>query len=302
MKEISLAVVMPIYNEEAALPDLLDSTSLLCKSRGWRLILVDDGSTDRTSDILSNYQNMNYIDIVKHSVNRGYGGALRSGILMANTEYVVTMDADGQHTLAHVDTLLEFAESENADLVVGSRTRGDKSSLYRRLGKWLIRVIVNAMVKLPVEDINSGFKLYRTKVARRFLPLCPDSMAFSDVMTLACIKHHCKVVESHVPVEDRKGGNSTINTYTAVETVYEIMNLIMLLDPMRIFLPLSLLAAVAGICWGLFIIIDGRGVSAGTLLALLTGLLLFILGLIASQLSAIRLALIHNENKQSEHI
>ena len=102
------------------------------------------------------------------------------------------------------------------------------------------------------------------------------------------IHEHHLVLEHPITVQQRQGGTSTINTLTAFETVMAILSIITLFNPMRIFLPLSLTSLTAGLVWGVPIVLRGRGVSVGAMLAFTTGVLFFALGLIAEQLATIR--------------
>jgi glycosyltransferase involved in cell wall biosynthesis len=294
-----LTVVMPIYNEEAGLPDLLRTLVPYCSERNWKLNLVNDGSTDGTRAILNDYERVPGIKVLHHKVNRGYGGALKTGILNAGTKYVVTMDADGQHELKDLDEILGFAQQKDADLVVGKRGR-QGSGLYREFGKWLIRKFAALLMPVHISDLNSGFKLYLTRLAHRYVSMCPDSMAFSDVITLIFIKKHHLVLEHPISIKKRTTGRSVINTFTAVQTVMEIVNLTMLFNPFRIFLSLSILCIAFGFGWGIPILLRARGVSVGAMLAIVTGLLFFFIGLIAEQLSAMRLGLLDYDNEEQD--
>jgi hypothetical protein len=146
-------------------------------------------------------------------------------------------------------------------------------------------------VPLPVQDLNSGFKLYQTTLVQQYLSLCPDSMAFSDVITLLFLNQRHLVLEHPISVRHRTTGSSSINTHTAFQTVIEILSLVMLVNPLRIFLPLSIICIAVGLLWGIPIMLAGRGVSVGSMLAIVLGALFFFLGLIANQLSSIRLHL-----------
>src|SRR2546425_1067053 len=107
-------------------------------------------------------------------------------------------------------------------------------------------------------------------------------------MTLIFISEHQLVKEHPITIRKRLTGESTITAHTALETVLEIFNIITLFNPMRIFLPIALVSFLAGIVWGLPIILQGRGVSIGAMLGITTGIICFFLGLIAEQLSSIR--------------
>lgn len=295
-----LTIVIPIYNEAEALPHFLPELVETCRTKKWGLILVNDGSRDETAGILAKFSSQPHVKVLHHKVNRGYGGALKTGLLSAQSHYVVTMDGDGQHAAFDLDAMLEFAIKTDADMVIGQRTEMEHVNLYRELGKWLIRTFTRILVPLPVRDLNSGFKLYRTPLVKRYLHLCPNSMAFSDVITLLFINQGHLVLETPISVRKRIGGTSSISTHTAFQTVMEILGLTMLVNPLRIFLPLSIFCISVGLLWGIPIVIAGRGVSVGAMLAIVLGALFFFLGLIASQLAAIRLHLASLSNQDDE--
>jgi hypothetical protein len=139
-----------------------------------------------------------------------------------------------------------------------------------------------------IQDLNSGFKLYRTDLVRRLIPWCPGSMAFSDVITLMHLNLDLRVVEVPVETRPRQGGRSTISTMTAVETLVEIVNVVMGLRPLKIFLPVAVVLLLVGVGWAVPFLLAGRGMSGAAMLLILTGLLTAMLGLLAEQLAAFR--------------
>jgi glycosyltransferase involved in cell wall biosynthesis len=289
MQEQTLTVVVPAYNEEASLPRFLPELLDSCDKNDWKLIVVDDGSRDGTAAVLGGFEQHPRLRVIRHKLNRGYGGAIKTGIRAVDTNYVMTVDADGQHHVEDLEALFDDLRKTDADMVVGSRKGTSRSGWYRDLGKSLIRILARFLVDhVNVYDINSGMKVYDAALAQRYLNLCPDSMAFSDVITLVFINQRHRVRERGIRVRPRIGGQSTITTRTAVETVREILNIVVLFNPMRIFLPVSLTSLVLGIAWGLPIVLRGSGVSVGAMLAIVTGLVFFFLGLLAEQISLIR--------------
>jgi len=162
------------------------------------------------------------------------------------------------------------------------------SGWYRELGKQVIRSIARFLLPIHIYDINSGMKIYNTRLAQKYLKLCPDSMAYSDVIGLVFISQRHLVLERPIRIKQRIAGESTISTRTAFETIMEILNIVVLFNPMRVFLPLSITAILISIAWGVPIVLRGDGVSVGAMLGIVTGLILFFLGLIAEQLSLIR--------------
>ena len=294
-KEPLLTVIVPLYNEEQSIPEVVPALLDFCRSHNWKVLFVDDGSTDGTPPLLAEYENRSDVRVVRHKLNRGYGGALKTGILESDTPYAVTVDGDGQHDPQDVEKIFAFALERDADMVVGWRDRPQNVSWYRELGKSIIRGFTRLLMPLPIHDLNSGFKLYRTELAKRYVPLCPDSMAFSDIITLIFINQRNLVLETPITIQQRRAGQSTINTYTAVETVMEIINLALMFNPLRVFLPLSAVCILVGLGWGIPFLVMSRGVSVGSMLAIVTGLLFFVIGLIASQLAALRMGMLNRD-------
>jgi len=287
MRQPSLTVVVPAYNEQEALPQSLPQLLDCCERNDWQLVVVDDGSADRTAEVLAGFESPR-LTIIRHKVNRGYGGAIKSGIRAAGTDYVLTVDADGQHEMAALEALFRELCEQEADMVVGSRKGASASGWYRDLGKSLIRSVAHLLLDLNIYDINSGLKVYDAQLAREYLRLCPDSMAYSDVITLVFVSQRHRVLERPIRVRPRVAGTSTITTATALETVKEILNIVVLFNPMRIFLPISLASLLLGVAWGLPIVLRGNGVSVGAMLAIVTGVIFLLLGLLAEQISLIR--------------
>ena len=288
-----LTIVVPAYNEEASLQQFLPELLSFCECHQTQLVIVDDCSRDKTGAMLDEAAaSHDFMRVCHHKVNRGYGGALISGLRMARTRFSVTIDADGQHRLEDVLNLLKKQEETNADLVVGCRGGGDSgggSGLYRAMGKKLIRFIAGRLVDdLPISDLNSGMKLYDTALAQRYLKLCPDGMAFSEVLPLIFIQQKHLVTETPISVAQRLGGKSTISTKTALDTMLQIINIVMVFNPMRIFLPIGGALIVFGILWAIPFLVRGSGLSSVSMMAMTAGLLLIMMGLLAEQLAQIR--------------
>jgi len=280
---------MPVYNEETVLPIWLPKVIEFCECNGFRLILVNDGSKDNSLNIINEFtrDHSETITIVNHKLNKGYGGALKSGILNSATEYSIFIDADGQHRLADVSNLFSQIIESDSDMIVGSR-RGQRGPIFRSIGKTLIRAIASLLMEVPVYDLNSGMKIFRTELSKKYLHLYPDTMSFSDIFCLVFISNRHKVLEVPIKIEKRQGGKSTIGFMTAFQTVMEILNIITLFNPMKIFLTISIVFFIAGFGWGMKFFLADDGISIGSSLLLTISVLVFLLGLIAEQLAAIR--------------
>ena len=293
-QECKLTVIIPAFNEaenlEIILPPLLD----LCNKNNWKVIVVNDGSIDNTKEILGSYilhspegEGMG-VRLIHHKLNKGYGAAIKSGITACETEYCITIDADGQHPFEEIERLFVSMKSNDADMIVGSRKDTRSASYSRGIGKVIIRFIARILMSVPVQDINSGMKVYRTDLAKSYLHLVPDTMSYSDIITLIFINNRHLVLEEPISRTPRLKGKSTIRVETAFQTVMEIINIVILFNPAKIFLPISGIFLVTGIAVGLPILLAGRGVSTGSMLGITAGIFFFLLGLVAEQLSALR--------------
>lgn len=301
--ECLLTLVIPVYNEEAILKTSSQNIINYAAKKNWSVIFVDDGSTDQSYSILKNIDENPQVNILHHKLNRGYGAALKSGLATVSTTFVATMDADGQHRCEDIDRLLECAYNEEADLVIGNRGADFHQNFFRETGKWIIRKIAIALFSYRIQDLNSGMKLYRTSLVQKYLTLCPDSMAFSDVITLIFAYQKHLIREVPISIQPRQHGASTITVWTAAETLLEILNTIVMLNPLKVFGALALIAILSGVMWGAYLIIRfGRGVSVGSMLGIVTGLIFFTIGLLAHQISAMRLEIAIKEKGNNLNI
>ncbi len=283
-----LSIVIPAYNEAENLEIILPGLIEFVRQHQWQLIITNDGSKDRTKQILQSYTDTDVLKVVHHKLNRGYGAAIKSGIEACDTEYLITIDADGQHQMADIEKLFNRMKECDADMIVGSRKGSKDASKMRSVGKSIIRFTAKLMLKVPIHDINSGMKIYRTELAKQYLYLTPNNMPFSDIITLIFISNRHLVLEEPISIKDRLKGQSTIGIQTAFETIKEIINIIFLFNPLKIFLPISIFLFLLSLAWGIPIIVKGQGVSVGALLGIMSSLIFFFLGLIAEQLTLIR--------------
>ena len=283
-----VTIVVPAFNERHSLEQVLPGWLGWCEANDAMLIVVDDGSDDDTDKFLGTQAAHPALRAYRHRSNRGYGAALKTGIHSAETEFIGTMDADGQHNIEDFSRLLDAFTLQGADLVIGARSPGLTRDRYRRLGKAIIRGLANILFSTRIRDLNSGMKLFRRTTVQRLLPLCPNSMAFSEVITLVHLNADCHVVETTIETMPRAAGFSTIGTMTALETTSEIVNVVMGFKPLRVFVPIAAGLFLLGIFWAVPFLVAGRGLSSVALLLILSSGSVAILGLLAEQLASMR--------------
>ena len=294
--ESLLTIIIPAYNEAESLPMILPSLIEYCKNQNWKIIVINDGSNDNSDIVLSQFAIEPIFKSIAHKVNRGYGGAIKSGIEQVSTKYCVTFDADGQHQIASVERMLAKMIDTDADMIVGNRIGSNSSGAFRETGKWIIRQIAKLLMPIKIKDINSGLKMYDSALAKKYIALCPNSMAYSDIITMIFISQKHLVLEEKIQVEKRVAGKSTIGVKTAFQTVMEIINILMLFNPLKIFIPLSIAFFLLTTLWELPVLLRGNGLSVGSLFGYIFSFIIFLLGLIAEQLGLIRKLIINKHD------
>lgn len=296
--EAQLTLIIPAYNEADNLSILLPELIQYCRLNNRKLIIVNDGSKDNSKEILErNKESNEVLSVIHHKLNKGYGAAIKSGIRSCETEYCITLDADGQHKLEDIDKLFDCLKSNDADMVVGSRKGFKSASFARGIGKRIIRMIAKLLMPVPIYDLNSGLKIYRTELAKKYIHLAPDTMSYSDIITLIFISNRHLVLEQPISINPRLKGTSTIGMQTAFETIMEIINVVFLFNPAKLFLPLAVICMLIGLIDGIPILLAGHGLSTGSMLGIFAGIIFFLLGLIAEQLSNIRKSIAGDANK-----
>ncbi|MBA7618950.1 Undecaprenyl-phosphate 4-deoxy-4-formamido-L-arabinose transferase [subsurface metagenome] len=280
---------MPACNEADAIGKVLDKLVPMATEHGWEVIVVDDGSSDGTGKVAEARE----VKVLTHSYNRGYGASLKTGIRAASGDIVVVIDSDGQHDENDIPRVLEYIDQH--DMVVGARTKDSYIDPYRMPGKKLLKWFANYLAKEKIPDINSGFRAFRRDVLLRYLHLMPEGFSFSTTSTFAMLKggHQIK----WIPIQTtRRIGTSTVKQLKhGPETMMLMLRLTVLFDPLRVFLPVSgILMLLAIIATAVNFIQDflneiyRLAVPATALFLGISAVIIFMLGLLTDQVSAIR--------------
>jgi UDP-N-acetylglucosamine---dolichyl-phosphate N-acetylglucosaminyltransferase len=188
-------VVIPAYNEEQTIVDVIRGL----KQRGFtRLIVVDDGSSDRTSELAFREGGIR----IRHILNRGLGGALGTGIsaaLRLGAEVIVTFDADGQHDPSDIRRLLEPIEAGEAEVVIGSRMLDPRGMPYRRrLANWIANVVTYLLFGGWTTDSQYGLRALSSGAATR-MQIITTGMEVSSEIIAETVRNRLKWKE--VPVQ-----------------------------------------------------------------------------------------------------
>jgi glycosyltransferase involved in cell wall biosynthesis len=180
-----VSVVVPVFDEEPGVRVMLEALrgALRDSGRVHEIVVVDDGSTDATPQILAACEG---VTVIRHSENRGYGAALKTGIRAARHSLIVVIDADGTYPVAAIPALLQRCAT--ADMAVGARIgRHVQSAPARNAAKWCFRQFAKWITGAPIPDLNSGLRAFHRHVAERFMPLFPDGFSFTTTITVASL-------------------------------------------------------------------------------------------------------------------
>jgi glycosyltransferase involved in cell wall biosynthesis len=231
------SIVIPVFNEEDGIADCLKALRVHATSIGvpYEIIVVNDGSTDSTRKVLTEFTDIRLID---HAWNRGYGAALKTGIRHSKYPMIVITDADGTYPNERIPDLLRLATG--ADMVVGARTGENVTySKLRRIPKWFLQQFAQWMVRQPIPDINSGLRVFRKEIAERFLNILPDTFSFTTTITLAMLTNRFIVIYEPIDYHHRVGKSKIKPIRDTLRFVQLIMRTGMYFAPLRVFLPVA---------------------------------------------------------------
>ena len=282
-----ISVVIPAFNEEGSIENTIKELHDVLKKMKFsrfEIILVDDGSTDKTKKITKKLN----IKVISNPENIGYGFSLKRGITKAKFETVWIIDADQTYPIEEFPKLYE-QYLKGFDMVIGQRTgnfyiESPLKFFLRRILKFLVEFV--ATKKIP--DINSGMRIFNRDTIKVFFPHLSDTFSFSTSSTLAYIMN--KKFVSFIPIKYKKrAGRSKVNLFKdSFKTSLGIIQCITYYNPLRIFILFSIICiflSLMGFMGSVFV-----GLTSGFYLGiggLLLSLLILCIGLLADLLKQI---------------
>lgn len=254
----TLSVVIPAYNEESGIIEiaervlsvrqaLQDAGVELCE-----LLVVDDGSSDRTAELAAAIDG---VRLIRHTRNRGYGAALKTGFREACGDLIGFLDADGTYPPEHFPALCQEALG-GAELVIGSRMAGAESQMprTRRLGNLFFATLLSILARQSITDSASGMRVFRRDLLQRVYPL-PDGLNLTPVMSTRALHEGIRMVEVPIPYSERLGRSKLSVVHDGSLFLRSMVWTALTYNPVRILGLLGL---------------AGVGVALAVLLALIT--------------------------------
>ncbi|MBI5202598.1 MAG: glycosyltransferase family 2 protein [Elusimicrobia bacterium] len=195
---MKLSIVIPVYNERATISKVLERVRAVKLPVEREIVVVDDGSTDGTREWLKD--GAGDARVILHERNRGKGAAVRTGIAEAKGDFLIIQDADLEYDPAEYPQLLAPMVDGRADVVFGSRFLGGPHRVllfWHYFGNKLFTLLTNLLYNINLNDMGTGYKLFRTETLRSF-PLRADGFGFEPEVTAKVAKRHLRMYE--VPI------------------------------------------------------------------------------------------------------
>lgn len=273
-----ISIILPAKDEAAALKELLPK--LRASFKGAEIIVVDDGSEDDTPAICSS----NSVKRIHHPYSKGNGAAIKSGALAATGDYLVMMDADGQHNPEEITALIEKLDS-GFDMVVGARDFGSQASLPRGIANAIYNKLASLLTGQKIADLTSGMRAVRAKRFRQFLPLLPNGFSYPSTITMAFFRNGYNVAYLPITANQRTGKSHLQPIQDGIRFLLIIFKLTTLYSPLKIFFPIALFQALLGISYYAYTYLsDGRFTNMGVTL-LISAITIFLIGLVSEQIT-----------------
>lgn len=277
-----LSIVLPAFNEAKAIGKVVKEVKNAVVGIDCEIIVVDDGSKDRTAEVISNIPG---VTAVSHPYNKGYGASLKTGIRLAKSDYVMIMDGDGQHDPRYIKKF--FSMRKDYDMIVGARNKN--TGLVRLPAKIAIGLFANYLSGKRIPDLNSGYRLIKTALAKEYLSVLPNKFSFTTTITLLSFDGGYSVHYESIRMKKRKTGKSTIHPINdTLNFILLIVRSTMLVNPLKVFIPVSALMGLFGIAFVLYGLKVYSSFPVSATVIFMAAIFTMFFGLIADQISLMR--------------
>lgn len=240
-----ISVILPVFNEKEHLQAELERVreGLDASDYRYEIIVVDDGSTDGSTELL---RELDGIRLIVFPANRGSGSARRAGTMAARGDVVVWTDVDMTYPNDQIAWLVD--QLDGWDQVVGARTSEEGTVKFLRVpAKWAIRKLASYLAETRIPDLNSGFRAFRREVGQQYVHLLPTGFSCVTTLTLAFLSNGHSV--GYIPIEyNQRAGRSKFHWWADTRRyVTQVIRMVLSFNPLKVFLPVGLWLLVFGV-------------------------------------------------------
>ena len=282
-----ISVIIPAFNEGIVIGDVIQKIRAAVNEvdKNHEIIVIDDGSTDETA---INARAAGAV-LIQHPYNIGMGASIKTGIRHARGRILVTIDGDGQHDPHDIPRLVN--QIGTYDMVVGSRNNESDTAAYRDAGNMIFNALATYVSERKIEDLTSGFRAIKARIARQFLYLLPNRFSSSATITLSLVRAGYSLKYESIRAARRHG-----QTKSKIKPLQDGLKFLMIIlkiavfyAPLKIFVPISAIIFLIGISYGLmriFVLNAPYGQTSALLMS--TAVLTFLVGLVSEQIAQLR--------------
>jgi glycosyltransferase involved in cell wall biosynthesis len=254
---VKLSFVIPAYNEEEAIAAIIERCLAERENivretpvEAVEVIVVNDGSHDRTAEIAGQFRE---ITLISHPKNRGYGAAIKSGFEKATGTIVAFLDADGTCDPRYFIDMCRKLVAEDADIVIGSRmTHGSRMPFIRKVGNRFYALLINLLGNTSITDSASGMRVIKKTSLKKLYPL-PDGLHFTPAMSCrAVLDHNLTIAEIPMTYEERVGRSKLGVVQDGIRFLKTIVDIALTYAPFKFFGITGIVMFLAGFLYGLY--------------------------------------------------
>lgn len=277
-----VTIIIPAYNEQDGIGTVLHQLDKTMADNNWEweILVVDDGSEDATAEVAKQFER---VTVLQHKGNRGYGAALKTGILHAKSDLICLTDADGSYPVEVIPDLVAGLITDGSDMVVGARVGKQVAiPLVRRPAKWIIGRLASFISGEVIQDLNSGLRVFRRSAAIRLFSMLPDGFSFTTTITLAMLTNGYLVDYLPISYFERIGRSKIRPIHDTLNFLLLVLRIALYFSPLKVFLPISCFLLLLAVSWALFskLVLDQLA-DVSTLVIAMTAIQVGMIGMLA---------------------